>query len=233
MLHTERHLSHRAGWLRAAVLGANDGITSVASLVLGVAAASDTHGPAVTAGIAGLVGGALSMAAGEYVSVSSQRDTETADIAKETLELATVPERELDELTAIYQRKGLRPELARQVAEELSSGSPEARLKVHMAEELGISEATLARPGQAAAVSALSFAIGAALPVLAIATLPDAVRIWVTVVVALVALTIMGYLGARLGGAPPVKAMVRMLIGGGAAMGLTMLIGHLFGTAVG
>ncbi|MEZ5145041.1 MAG: VIT1/CCC1 transporter family protein [Acidimicrobiales bacterium] len=102
MLHTERHLSHRAGWLRAAVLGANDGITSVASLVLGVAAASDTHGPAVTAGIAGLVGGALSMAAGEYVSVSSQRDTETADIAKETLELATVPERELDELTAIY-----------------------------------------------------------------------------------------------------------------------------------
>ncbi|MFN8037952.1 MAG: VIT family protein [Acidimicrobiales bacterium] len=233
MLHTERHLSHRAGWLRAGVLGANDGITSVASLVLGVAAASDTHSAAVTAGVAGLVGGALSMAAGEFVSVSSQRDTEKADIARETLELETVPERELEELMSIYQAKGLRPELARQVAEELSAGSTDDRLRVHMAEELGISEATLARPGQAAGVSAVSFAIGAALPVLAIALLPDGIRIAVTVVVALVTLTAMGYLGARLGGSPPVRAMVRMLIGGGAAMALTMLIGHLFGTVTG
>lgn len=233
MLHTERHLSHRAGWLRAGVLGANDGITSVASLVLGVAAASDTHTAAVTAGVAGLVGGALSMAAGEFVSVSSQRDTEKADIARETLELETVPERELEELVSIYEAKGLRPELAREVAVELSAGSTDDRLRVHMAEELGITEATIARPGQAALVSALSFAVGAALPVLAIALLPDGVRIAVTVVVALVALTLMGYLGARLGGAPPVRAMVRMLVGGGAAMALTMLIGHLFGTVTG
>ena len=233
MLHTERHLSHRAGWLRAGVLGANDGITSVASLVLGVAAASDTHTAAVTAGVAGLVGGALSMAAGEFVSVSSQRDTEKADIARETLELETVPERELEELVSIYEAKGLRPELAREVAVELSAGSTDDRLRVHMAEELGITEATIARPGQAALVSALSFAVGAALPVLAIALLPDGVRIAVTVVVALVALTAMGYLGARLGGAPPVRAMVRMLVGGGAAMALTMLIGHLFGTVTG
>lgn len=233
MLHTERHLSHRAGWLRAGVLGANDGITSVASLVLGVAAASDTHTAAVTAGVAGLVGGALSMAAGEFVSVSSQRDTEKADIARETLELETVPERELEELVSIYEAKGLRPELAREVAVELSAGSTDDRLRVHMAEELGITEATIARPGQAALVSALSFAVGAALPVLAIALLPDGVRIAVTVVVALVALTLMGYLGARLGGAPPVRAMLRMLVGGGAAMALTMLIGHLFGTVTG
>lgn len=233
MLHTERHLSHRAGWLRAGVLGANDGITSVASLVLGVAAASDTHSAAVTAGVAGLVGGALSMAAGEFVSVSSQRDTEKADIARETLELETVPERELEELVSIYESKGLRPELARQVAVELSAGSTDDRLRVHMAEELGITEATIARPGQAALVSALSFAVGAALPVLSIALLPDGVRVAVTVVVALVALTLMGYLGARLGGAPPVRAMLRMLVGGGAAMALTMLIGHLFGTVTG
>jgi VIT1/CCC1 family predicted Fe2+/Mn2+ transporter len=233
VVHTERHLSHRAGWLRAAVLGANDGITSVASLVLGVAAASDGHGAAVTAGVAGLVGGALSMAAGEYVSVSSQRDTETADIARESHELETAPERELDELASIYEAKGLHPELARQVAEELSAGPADERLKVHMAEELGISEATLARPGQAAAVSATSFALGAALPVLAIALVPDGARVAVTVVVALVALAAMGALGARLGGAPPGKAVLRMVLGGGAAMGLTMAIGTVFGTAVG
>jgi len=233
MLHTERHLSHRAGWLRAGVLGANDGITSVASLVLGVAAASDTHSAAVTAGVAGLVGGALSMAAGEFVSVSSQRDTEKADIARETHELETVPDRELEELVSIYEAKGLRPELAREVAVELSAGSTDDRLRVHMAEELGITDATLARPGQAALVSAVSFAVGAALPVLAIALLPDGIRIAATVLVALVTLTAMGYLGARLGGAPPVRAMVRMLVGGGAAMALTMLIGHLFGTVTG
>lgn len=233
MQHRERHLSHRAGWLRAAVLGANDGITSVASLVLGVAAASETTGPALTAGVAGLVGGALSMAVGEYVSVSSQKDTEQADIARERLELATVPELELEELTRIYEAKGLSPELSKQVAEELSDGDPERRLEVHMAEELGITEATIARPMQAALVSALSFALGASLPVLSIAVAPASARIALTIVVALVALGVLGALGARLGGAPQARAAVRMVLGGGGAMALTMLIGHLFGTVTG
>lgn len=229
MVHAERHLSHRANWLRAAVLGANDGITSVASLILGVAAASTAgSNAAVTAGIAGLVGGSLSMAAGEYVSVSSQKDTETADIAREREELSTEPERELDELKRIYIKKGLNPALAEQVALELSKGD---LLEVHMREELGITTETLARPLQAAVVSAFSFALGAMLPLLAIALSPDASRAWITGSVAMVALAVLGALGARLGGAPVLRAVVRMIIGGGAAMLLTTLIGRLFGTA--
>ena len=160
MQHIERHRSHRAGWLRAGVLGANDGIVSTASIVLGVAAADTSRSLILTAGIAGLVAGALSMAVGEYVSVSSQRDTERADIAKERQELATTPERELAELTAIYRHKGLSPPLARQVAEELSAGDV---LKVHLAEELGITDESMARPLQAMFVSLVSFAIGGAL----------------------------------------------------------------------
>lgn len=228
-LHTERHMSHRAGWLRAAVLGANDGITSTASLVLGVAAAEASRGTILTAGTAALVAGALSMAAGEYVSVSSQRDTEQADIARERWELENVPERELDELTGIYVKKGLSRPLARQVAEELTKGDA---LAVHMAEELGITESTLARPVQAAVTSALAFALGAALPLIAIMAVGEGARIAVTIVVALLALGGLGGIGARLGGAPVARATVRVVIGGALAMGLTMAIGHLLGTAV-
>jgi vacuolar iron transporter family protein len=230
MLHTERHLSHRAGWLRAAVLGANDGIVSTAGIVLGVAAADTARATIVTAGVAGLVAGALSMAVGEYVSVSSQRDTEQADIAKERHELATVPDRELAELTGIYRAKGLSPDLARAVAEELSAGDV---LEVHLREELGITEATIARPLQAATSSALAFATGAALPLAAIALSGESVRVAVTIAVALVALALLGGLAARLGGAPVGRAVARVVVGGAGAMGLTMLIGSLVGTAMG
>lgn len=230
MLHAERHLSHRAGWLRASVLGANDGIVSTASLVLGVAAADTTTSTVLTAGVAGLVAGSLSMAVGEYVSVSSQRDTEQADIAKERQELATVPERELAELASIYRHKGLSPELARQVAEELSRGDV---LKVHLQEELGITEETMARPVQAAVVSALSFAAGATLPLVAIGLAGVSLRVAMTLVLALVALAALGGLAARLGGAPVGRAVARVVVGGAAAMALTMLVGRLFGAAVG
>jgi VIT1/CCC1 family predicted Fe2+/Mn2+ transporter len=229
MQHMERHRSHRAGWLRAGVLGANDGIVSTASLVLGVAAADTSRSVILTAGMAGLVAGALSMAVGEYVSVSSQRDTEQADIAKERLELAATPERELAELTAIYRHKGLSPLLARRVAEELSEGDV---LKVHLSEELGITDETLARPVQAMAVSAVSFAIGAALPLGAMAAATSSTRVWITVAVALVALVSLGAIGARLGGAPRGRAAIRVVIGGAAAMALTTLVGNLFGAAI-
>jgi VIT1/CCC1 family predicted Fe2+/Mn2+ transporter len=230
MQHMERHRSHRAGWLRAGVLGANDGIVSTASLVLGVAAADSSRTVVLTAGMAGLVAGALSMGVGEYVSVSSQRDTERADIAKERMELSTTPERELAELTAIYRHKGLSAPLARQVAEELSAGDV---LKVHLAEELGITDETMARPGQAMVVSAVSFAVGAALPLSAMASAPTSWRAWFTVAVALVALVVLGTIGARLGGAPRLRAAVRVLVGGAAAMALTAAIGYVFGTAIG
>lgn len=230
MPHVERHLSHRVGWLRAGVLGANDGIVSTTALVLGVAAADAGRAAILTAGMAGLTAGALSMAVGEYVSVSSQRDSERADIAKETDELATEPERELAELTSIYQDRGLPHDLARRVAEELSKRDV---LKAHLREELGITSQTLARPVQAAAISALSFALGAALPLAAIAAAGEHVRLWLTATLALVALAVLGALGARLGGAPMGRATVRVLVGGVAAMSLTMLIGRAFGAAVG
>ncbi len=229
--HVERHLSHRVGWLRAAVLGANDGITSTAALIVGVAAADATRGGVFTAGMAALVAGAGSMAAGEYGSVSSQRDSELADIAKERMELETMPDRELKELTRIYIDKGLSAPLAHEVAVELSKGDV---LAVHMAEELGITHETLARPLQAATYSALSFAAGAAVPLIAVmlAGQSAAARVVVTFVVALIALAGLGAAGARAGGAPFGKATVRMLVLGGLAMAVTALVGKVLGTAV-
>jgi len=229
--HVERHLSHRVGWLRAAVLGANDGITSTASLIVGVAAAGATRSAVFTAGVAALVAGAGSMAAGEYSSVSSQRDSELADFAKEREELETMPERELKELTRIYIDKGLNPDLAHEVAVELSKGDV---LAVHMAEELGITEATIARPVQAATYSAMSFAAGAVVPLVAVTLAPtSASRVVATFVVALIALAILGAAGARAGGAPFGRATLRMLLLGGLAMAITALVGKLLGHAVG
>ena len=229
--HVERHLSHRVGWLRAAVLGANDGITSTAALIVGVAAADASRAGVFTAGVAALVAGAGSMAAGEYGSVSSQRDSELADIDKERMELETMPDRELKELTRIYIDKGLSAPLAHEVAVELSKGDV---LAVHMAEELGITHDTLARPLQAATYSALSFAAGAAIPLVAVmaAGSSAAARVVVTFVVALLALAALGATGARVGGAPFGRATVRMLLLGGMAMAVTALVGKLLGTAV-
>ncbi len=190
MLHVERHRSPRIGWLRAGVLGANDGIVSTAALVLGVAAAEASNYDAIViAGVAGLVAGSLSMGVGEFVSVSSQRDTEVADIAKERHELATTPERELAELTAIYQEKGLSHRLAHEVAVALSEGDV---LDVHLREELGITEQNRARPLQAAVVSTVSFALGAAIPLVSIAATPPSARTATTVAIALVALGALG-----------------------------------------
>ena len=230
--HVERHLSHRVGWLRAAVLGANDGITSTAALIVGVAAADASRSGVFTAGMAALVAGAGSMAAGEYGSVSSQRDSELADIAKERMELETMPDCELKELTRIYIDKGLSAPLAREVAVELSKGDV---LAVHMAEELGITDETVARPRQAATWSALSFAAGSAVPLVAVmlAGQSATARVVVTFVVALVALAALGAAGARAGGAPFGRPTLRMLVLGGLAMAVTALVGKLLGTAVG
>ena len=223
----EVHLSHRAGWLRAAVLGANDGIVSTASLVLGVAAAGQSTSAVVTAGIAGLVAGALSMAAGEYVSVSSQRDAERADIALETNELRADPRGELRELATIYERRGLSADLARRVAEALSA---RGALKAHVRDELGFSEERMARPFQAAWASALSFSAGAVIPLLAIALIGGGARVAVCVVTTTLALACLGFLGARLGGAPAARAATRVVVWGLIAMGATAAIGGLVGT---
>lgn len=227
--HGEGHFNGRGGWLRAAVLGADDGIVSTASLMIGVAAAAGTKESMLVAGIAGLVAGALSMAAGEYVSVSSQRDAEQADILRERRELASDPSGELEELAAIYRKRGLDADLARKVAEQLSSA--ENKLHVHMREELGLDETSLARPMQAALVSAASFAALALLPVLALVVAPASVRIFAIAVVSLVSLGVLGALGGRLGGAPMGRASLRVLLGGGAAMATTALIGRLLGAA--
>ncbi|MCB9689370.1 MAG: VIT family protein [Alphaproteobacteria bacterium] len=229
MSHAEGHKSHRGGWLRAAVLGANDGIVSTASLVLGVAAADGGTSAVLTAGVAGLVGGALSMAAGEFVSVSSQRDVEEADLAREREELRTIPQIELDELTGIFADKGLPEDLARQVAVVLTEKDA---LAAHAREELNIDPDDLARPWQAAWTSALSFAVGAALPLLAIVLAPGGSGPLVTLVAATAALGVLGGWSARLGGAPVRPAVVRVVVGGLLAMGLTMGIGTLFGVAV-
>ena len=211
------------------VLGANDGIISTACLILGVAAADATRSTIITAGVAGLVAGAASMAIGEYVSVSSQRDAEQADIAKETWELEHTPEHELDELTAIYKGKGLTQELARAVAVQLTK---EDALKVHMAEELGITHLTLARPVQASVSSAGSFSVGAAIPLLAVALASSSQRIATTIVVALFALVALGISSAIAGGAHPLRPTFRVVFGGLVAMGFTMAVGHFVGTAV-
>ena len=212
------------------VLGANDGIISTACLILGGAAADATGHAILVAGTAGLVAGAASMAIGEYVSVSSQRDSEQADIQKETWELENTPDRELAELTGIYQAKGLSHKLAREVAEELTAHDA---LSTHLAEELGISRHNLARPLQAAVSSAAAFSIGAGIPLLASSLANDASRIWVTIVTVFAAVLGLGVGSARFGGAHPVRPVLRILLGGGVAMAFTMAIGSLFGATVG
>ena len=228
-LHAERHLSLRSNWLRAAVLGANDGILSTSSLVLGVAASGASRSAIVTAGIAGLMAGAGSMAAGEYVSVSSQRDTEDADLRLERHELATDPEGELRELTGIYEDRGLQPELAAEVARGLTEHDA---LEAHARDELGLPEDRRARPLQAAGASALSFAVGALLPLLAIGLFGSSTRIVACIVVTLLALIGLGALGARLGGAPVPRAVLRVVFWGATAMAVTAGVGALVGSAV-
>jgi VIT1/CCC1 family predicted Fe2+/Mn2+ transporter len=227
LAHQELHRIGRAGWLRAAVLGANDGIVSTASLVIGVAAAAASRNAVALAGVAGLVAGATSMAAGEYVSVSSQRDAERADIGREQRELAADPEFEQAELTEIYVRRGLDRPLASAVAERLMAVDP---LGSHVRDELGLEPGGLARPLQAAVVSAVSFAVGAAMPLALIALAPIGVRVPVTAVAALGLLALLGAVGARLGGARAGRAALRVTLGGALAMGLTALIGQLVGT---
>ena len=216
----------RIGWLRAAVLGANDGILSTASLISGVAAADANHSSVLIAGIAGLVAGAMSMAAGEYVSVSSQADTEKADLRKETQELSDHPKSELRELAGIYARRGLDTALARQVADQLTQHDA---LAAHARDELGISMASEARPVQAAVASAASFASGAALPLLAATLAPPDLGLPSVAAASLAGLVILGVMGARAGGAPVPRAVARVLFWGAAAMAVTAGAGHLFG----
>jgi len=227
--HRELHLVDRIGWLRAAVLGANDGIVSTASLIVGVAMASQGRTEILVAGVAGLVAGAMSMAAGEYVSVSSQADTERADIARETRELATHPDSELAELAGIYAARGVEPDLAHKVARQLMAKDA---LGAHARDELGISEVTTARPVQAAVTSALTFAAGAALPLAAAALSPVETLVPTVSAAALVFLAALGGIGARAGGAPAWKAVARVTFWGAMAMAITAGVGALFGVAV-
>ena len=226
----ERHLSHRTGWLRAAVLGANDGIVSTAAIIVGVTAADSTRSAIVTAGVAGLVAGAASMAAGEYVSVSSQADAERADLVLERYELTADPVGEREELAAIYRERGLSPPLAEQVAAELSERDDV--LAVHARDELGMTALSHARPFQAAGASAAAFTIGATVPLVAVLLAPSSIRIQVTMAGTAVALALTGWAGARLGGAPTGRGTVRVVIWGIAAMLLTMAVGRVVGTAV-
>jgi vacuolar iron transporter family protein len=227
MPHRERHRTARVGWLRAAVLGANDGIVSTASLVVGVAAAHATSHDVLVAGVAGLVAGAMSMAAGEYVSVSSQADTEQADLARERLELATDEATELAELTGIYVNRGLDPTLARQVAEQLMAHDA---LAAHARDELGISEVLSARPVQAALASAGTFAVGAGMPLLAAVIAPAAQVIPMVAGSSLVFLAVLGGLAAVAGGAPATVGAARVTFWGALAMALTAGVGAVFGT---
>jgi VIT1/CCC1 family predicted Fe2+/Mn2+ transporter len=226
MRHPEFHRTDRVGWLRAAVLGANDGIVSTASLIVGVAAAEPEKGGVLVAGIAGLVAGAMSMAAGEYVSVSSQSDTESADLSRERAELAGDGEREHAELAAIYVSRGLEPGLAREVATQLMAKDA---LGAHARDELGISETLSARPVQAALASAGTFAVGAALPLLLVLWVPPAKLVWVVSGASLFFLAILGGLAARAGGSPVFKSVTRVTFWGALAMGLTAGVGAMFG----
>jgi VIT1/CCC1 family predicted Fe2+/Mn2+ transporter len=226
----ETHRSHRGAWLRAAVLGADDGIVSTACLMLGVAAGSASMRTVLVTGFAGLVAGGLSMAAGEYVSVSSQRDGEQSDRRKEALELERFPEAELRELTEIYVGRGLDRDLARQVAVQLHDHDA---LNAHLRDELNLTAEDMARPVQAAVTSAVAFAIGAVFPLGAGAIAHGQVRLALIAGVALAALAVTGALGAQLGGGLSGRASVRVLVGGGLAMGVSVLIGHLVGAAVG
>jgi VIT1/CCC1 family predicted Fe2+/Mn2+ transporter len=227
--HKEGHRTHRIGWLRAAVLGANDGIVSTASLLVGVAAANSSSGDILIAGVAGLVAGAMSMAAGEYVSVSSQSDTESADLDRERSELSTDSEFELSELASIYVKRGLDVSLAKQVAGQLMSHDA---LSAHARDELGISEITTARPVQAALSSAATFAVGAVVPLLAVAAAPSTWQIPVVVGTSIILLALLGALGARAGGASMAKAATRVTFWGALAMAITAGVGTFFGAAV-
>jgi vacuolar iron transporter family protein len=228
-LHPENHLVERIGWLRAAVLGANDGIVSTASLIVGVAAAAATQHDVLLAGVAGLVAGAMSMAAGEYVSVSSQSDTEQADLARERKELSENVEFERAELAGIYIKRGVDQNLARQVAEQLMA---EDALTAHARDELGISEITTARPVQAALTSAATFAVGAAMPLLMVVVSPASALVPIVSGASLGFLALLGAIGAKAGGANVLRATVRVTFWGALAMALTAVIGKLFGTVV-
>jgi len=229
MPHRERHRTERIGWLRAAVLGANDGIVSTASLIVGVAAAHATSHDILVAGIAGLVAGAMSMAAGEYVSVSSQADTEQADLARERKELTTNQSAELAELTGIYVKRGLDPSLAKDVARQLTA---HGALAAHARDELGISESFSARPVQAALASAGTFSVGAAMPLLTVVSVPEAYLIPSVAGSSLMFLAILGGLAAFVGGASATRGAARVTFWGALAMALTAGVGALFGTVV-
>jgi len=233
MIHTqpvEKHRSGRANWLRAAVLGSDDAIVSTASLMIGVTAASASKEAILVAGIAGLVAGAMSMAVGEYVSVSSQRDAEQADIELENKELTTEPQAELEELAMIYMKRGLEKALAMKVAEQLSA---QDRLGAHMRDELGIDQTSLARPMQAAWISAASFALFGAVPIAALLAAPTTLRIPVIAACSLMSLAALGAFGGHLGGAPLGRATLRVTLGGTLAMIVTALIGRILGVSVG
>ena len=227
--HPERHAVERIGWLRAAVLGANDGIVSTASLIVGVAAAQAARGDILLAGGAGLVAGAMSMAAGEYVSVSSQSDAEQADIAREKLELTNNPAFEKEELAAIYQERGLDSALAAQVAEQLMAKDA---LSAHARDELHISDITTARPIQAAFTSAATFAAGAILPLATVLIVPPEAVVWSVSIASLIFLALLGAVGAKTGGAPMAKAVLRVTFWGAMAMALTAAIGRIFGATL-
>lgn len=229
MKHREWHRTDRIGWLRAAVLGANDGIVSTASLIVGVAASHAASGEILVAGVAGLVAGAMSMAAGEYVSVSSQSDTEQADLARERKELASDDASERKELAAIYVERGLDPELAKQVADQLMAHDA---LAAHARDELGISDLTTARPVQAAFASAGTFAVGAAMPLLTVLVTPSKALIPVVVATSIVFLAGLGTVGAYAGGAPVGRAAIRVTFWGVLAMALTAAVGAIFGASV-
>jgi VIT1/CCC1 family predicted Fe2+/Mn2+ transporter len=228
--HQEEHAGHRAAWLRAAVLGANDGLLSTASLLVGVAGANAGRPVLLATGVAALVAGAGSMAIGEYSSVSSQRDAERADLATEAEELRSIPRAELAELTGIYQRRGLPHDLAKEVAETLTAHDA---LGAHARDELGIDPNDLARPLEAASISAVSFSLGALIPILMVLATTGSFRVPAVVAVTLVGLGALGATGARLGGAPPLRPALRVLIGGAAAMALAWGIGQLFNVSVG
>ena len=228
MRHIEKHRTHRIGWLRAAVLGANDGIVSTASLVLGVAAAGASSKNILIAGVAGLVAGAMSMAAGEYVSVSSQSDTEHADLERERKELAADPKHEHEELSAIYVKRGLEAGLAAEVSAQLMKHDA---LGAHARDELGISETMTARPVQAAFASAGTFSVGAALPLLVVLSVPTAALFWSVSLSSLFFLALLGSLAARTGGAPVMTSAIRVTFWGALAMALTAGVGSLFGIA--
>lgn len=227
-MELEKHYTNRSGWLRAAVLGANDGILSTTSLAIGIAAASDTRSPVILAALAGVVAGALSMAAGEYVSVSSQSDIETYDLERERLELETMPEVELRELAKIYEKRGLSKELALQVATELTNHNA---LEAHARDELGINEITQARPLLAAMTSALAFVSGGMLPLLVSVVAPLQQMIWYQYGCSIVFLALSGSLAARAGGSSLPRSIVRICFWGTFAMAASALVGHLFGAA--